>query len=323
MRASLPAFASLAILLSGQAAATAIYGQCGGIGFTGDTTCASGSVCTYENDWYYQCLPPSSSATTVGSTTTTSKSTTSTTSTSTSKSTTSTSTTSTTKSTTSTSTTSTTKSSSTGTTTSTAPAAGTTTNSAGCSGSLTKFKYFGVNQSGAEFGSGNIPGVQAISYQGVLGTDYTWPSPSSIDYFVADGFNTFRVTFLMERLSPPANGLTGAFDSTQIVNYITNKGAYAVIDPHNFMRYNGNIITSSSDFSTWWTNLAAQFKSNSRVIFDLQNEPYGIDATTVYSMMQAAVLVVHKSPLQYFQSIEPPSGAAIPSILPQALLPFV
>ncbi|KAG6847477.1 hypothetical protein H0H93_007872, partial [Arthromyces matolae] len=229
----------------------------------------------YPSD-YYQCLPPSSSATTVASTATTSKSTTSTTST--------------------------TKSSSTGTTTSTAPPAGTTTNSAGCSGSLTKFKFFGVNQSGAEFGSGNIPTVcmfkrvQAIFYQGVLGTDYTWPSPSSIDYFVADGFNTFRVTFLMERLSPPANGLTGAFDSTylsglttasaptQIVNYITNKGAYAVIDPHNYMRYNGNIITSSSDFSTWWTNLAAQF-----------NEPYGIDATTVYSMMQAAVNAIRAS----------------------------
>lgn len=42
-----------------------------------------------------------------------------------------------------------------------------------CSGSRTKFKFFGVNESGAEFGNQNIPGI--------LGTDYTWPSPSSID----------------------------------------------------------------------------------------------------------------------------------------------
>ena len=37
----------------------------------------------------------------------------------------------------------------------------------------TKFDYFGVNESGAEFGNNKIPGT--------LGTDYTWPSPSSID----------------------------------------------------------------------------------------------------------------------------------------------
>lgn len=35
------------------------------------------------------------------------------------------------------------------------------------------FWFAGVNESGAEFGSGNIPGTK--------GTDYTWPSTSSID----------------------------------------------------------------------------------------------------------------------------------------------
>jgi len=35
---------------------TAKYGQCGGQGFTGCTTCASGSTCTYSNAWYSQCL---------------------------------------------------------------------------------------------------------------------------------------------------------------------------------------------------------------------------------------------------------------------------
>ncbi|KAG9079128.1 hypothetical protein FS749_008799 [Ceratobasidium sp. UAMH 11750] len=32
-----------------------LYGQCGGIGYTGPTTCAEGT-CTYSNDWYSQCL---------------------------------------------------------------------------------------------------------------------------------------------------------------------------------------------------------------------------------------------------------------------------
>ncbi|KAG6810318.1 hypothetical protein H0H92_012432 [Tricholoma furcatifolium] len=32
------------------------YGQCGGIGWTGSTVCASGYTCTVLNDYYYQCL---------------------------------------------------------------------------------------------------------------------------------------------------------------------------------------------------------------------------------------------------------------------------
>lgn len=34
-----------------------IYGQCGGSGWTGPTTCASGSTCNVQNQWYSQCLP--------------------------------------------------------------------------------------------------------------------------------------------------------------------------------------------------------------------------------------------------------------------------
>ncbi|KAL0954438.1 hypothetical protein HGRIS_003417 [Hohenbuehelia grisea] len=153
--------------------------------------------------------------------------------------------------------------------------------------SATKFKFFGVNESGAEFGNQNIPGI--------LGTDYTWPSPSSIDFFTDKGFNTFRIPFQLERLSPPATGLTGAFDSTYlgglqtIVDFITGKGAFAVIEPHNFMIYNGAQITSTSDFGTWWQNLATIFKDNANVIFDVINEPHDMPASTVFDLNQAAV----------------------------------
>ncbi|KAF5315358.1 hypothetical protein D9619_007137 [Psilocybe cf. subviscida] len=42
------------------AVAVPLWGQCGGIGYSGSTTCDSGSVCTYQNDYYSQCLPGSS-----------------------------------------------------------------------------------------------------------------------------------------------------------------------------------------------------------------------------------------------------------------------
>lgn len=41
-----------------------------------------------------------------------------------------------------------------------------------------KFLFTGVNESGAEFGSGNLPGT--------LGTDYTWPVHSTIDVRESD-----------------------------------------------------------------------------------------------------------------------------------------
>ncbi|KAG8945494.1 hypothetical protein FRC04_000779 [Tulasnella sp. 424] len=35
----------------------AAYGQCGGLTYTGATTCVSGYTCTYSNDYYSQCVP--------------------------------------------------------------------------------------------------------------------------------------------------------------------------------------------------------------------------------------------------------------------------
>jgi len=156
-----------------------------------------------------------------------------------------------------------------------------------CSGSRTKFTYFGVNESGAEFGQNNIPGA--------LNTDYTWPSPSSIDFFMGKGFNTFRIPFLMERLSPPSSGLGGAFNQDYLnglkatVSYITGKGGYALVDPHNFMRYNNGVISSTTDFGNWWNALAKEFASDTHVVFDVMNEPHDIDAITVAALNQAAI----------------------------------
>ncbi|KAF9042195.1 glycoside hydrolase superfamily [Panaeolus papilionaceus] len=49
----------LAVSLQYAEAAVPLYGQCGGQGYSGETTCASGAVCTYSNPWYSQCLPGS------------------------------------------------------------------------------------------------------------------------------------------------------------------------------------------------------------------------------------------------------------------------
>ncbi|GLB41175.1 putative carbohydrate esterase family 15 [Lyophyllum shimeji] len=49
---------ALVLSLSGFVAAQQpLYGQCGGIGWTGGTTCVASATCTKLNDYYSQCLP--------------------------------------------------------------------------------------------------------------------------------------------------------------------------------------------------------------------------------------------------------------------------
>lgn len=68
------------------------------------------------------------------------------------------------------------------------------------------FTWVGVNESGAEFASGSIPGT--------LNTDYTWPKTDQIQILRDAGMNIFRVPFLMERLVP--SSMTGTADATYL-----------------------------------------------------------------------------------------------------------
>ncbi|KAJ4490111.1 glycoside hydrolase [Lentinula aciculospora] len=60
------------------------YGQCGGIGYTGPTSCAAGNACVVLNSYFSQCLPGASTNSSASATSTTSSGSTTTTTTSTS-----------------------------------------------------------------------------------------------------------------------------------------------------------------------------------------------------------------------------------------------
>lgn len=101
-----------ALLIGAAQAQQGAWAQCGGSGWTAQTTCVSGYHCVYSNQWYSQCLP----GTDGGSTPTTTAPA----------------------------------------QTTTAPAQ--TTTSPG-NPSATGLKWLGVDESGAEFGQGSLPGV--------------------------------------------------------------------------------------------------------------------------------------------------------------------
>ncbi|KAI0636067.1 endo-1,4-beta-xylanase C precursor [Trametes polyzona] len=65
-------FSALFALIPFAVAQSPEWGQCGGIGWTGATTCVSGTVCTVINPYYSQCLPGSASSSPPTSSTTSS-----------------------------------------------------------------------------------------------------------------------------------------------------------------------------------------------------------------------------------------------------------
>ncbi|GJE94607.1 endo-1,4-beta-xylanase [Phanerochaete sordida] len=50
-------FAALAALISVVSAQSPVWGQCGGVGWTGPTTCTAGNVCQEYSQYYSQCIP--------------------------------------------------------------------------------------------------------------------------------------------------------------------------------------------------------------------------------------------------------------------------
>ena len=53
--------AFLALMAGGAVAHhQSLYGQCGGNGWTGPTSCVAGAHCAHWNDWYHQCVPSAS-----------------------------------------------------------------------------------------------------------------------------------------------------------------------------------------------------------------------------------------------------------------------
>ncbi|KAJ5163098.1 Glycoside hydrolase superfamily [Penicillium coprophilum] len=147
------------------------------------------------------------------------------------------------------------------------------------------FKWFGTSESVAEFGEKNIPGV--------YGKDYYFPDASAIQTLAEKGMNIFRVAFKMERLVPGT--MTGGFDAaylsnlTATVKAITDGGSHAVLDPHNYGRYNDEIISTPADFQTFWKNVAGEFVENELVVFDTNNEYHDMDQDLVLKLNQAAI----------------------------------
>lgn len=91
-----------------------------------------------------------------------------------------------------------------------------------------KIWYAGVNESGGEFGVYSANAINGTGLPGRYGIDYQFIDQSTVDIFVSQGVNLFRVAFLLERICPTQYGLGRKFNETyynyfeMAVNYITD-----------------------------------------------------------------------------------------------------
>jgi aryl-phospho-beta-D-glucosidase BglC (GH1 family)/20S proteasome alpha/beta subunit len=156
---------------------------------------------------------------------------------------------------------------------------------------MSGLSLFGVNISGAEYGSG-----------GTEGTNYTYPTDAEIDYFASKGFTAIRLPFLLERVQPVMDGPLSATELgyiDNVVNYAASKGIDVILDPHDFGYAYGSQIGSAavpnSAFANFWGQLAGHFASNSNVLFGLMNEPHDISATQWLGSVNAAISAIRAS----------------------------
>lgn len=149
----------------------------------------------------------------------------------------------------------------------------------------------GINLAGAEFGA--LPGKYGVSH--------IYPTENTIAYFAAQGFNTVRLPFLWERLQPK---LSQAFDPQefsflrQAVRSMRDRGLTVILDPHNYARYNGQVIGSAtvpiSAFTDLWQRLTVQFGNDPRIIFGLMNEPHDMPASDWLDAANAAIAAIRQ-----------------------------
>ncbi|TWI52572.1 aryl-phospho-beta-D-glucosidase BglC (GH1 family) [Pseudomonas duriflava] len=132
-----------------------------------------------------------------------------------------------------------------------------------------------LNLSGAGFAPHVLPGIN--------GTNYIFPVESYFQQWSARGIKTMRFPIIWERLQPK---LGGPLDPTYVAlidrtfGYAQKHNVKIILDLHNYARYRGQIIgTSSVPYARYqeiMTKIAQQWsKQPALYAYDIMNEPNG------------------------------------------------
>lgn len=99
--------------------------------------------------------------------------------------------------------------------------------------------------------------------------------------------------------------LGGTLNSANLSEYnalvqdCLSTGAYCIIDIHNYARWDGGIIgqggPTNAQFVSLWTQLATYYKSDSKILFGIMNEPHDLTVSTWAQTVQAVVTAIRQA----------------------------
>ncbi|KAH9944192.1 endoglucanase [Epithele typhae] len=137
----------------------------------------------------------------------------------------------------------------------------------------------------------------------------TVPPADQFSHFAGEGVNLFRIPWQL--MTPTLGGdidenwFSANYDPTVQAALASSSNTYVIVDLHNYARWNGQIIAqggpTNGQFASIWTQLAAKYGTNERVIFGIMNEPHDIpNVATWVDSVQFVVNAVRQAGAQNF-----------------------
>jgi len=166
----------------------------------------------------------------------------------------------------------------------------------------------GVNVSQAEWGD---------PFNATYGTEFSYPTAPTFNYFAARSLGFIRLQVLWERLQPT---LSGPLDPTNLgylqqdVAYAKAAGGLVSIVPHNEARYALNesyvanpciidnpcpgstVMVTTADLANFWVQISNVFKDEPAVVaYDLMNEPHDMGVANWVTTAQAVLSAIRSN----------------------------
>ncbi|KAF2113913.1 endo-1,4-beta-glucanase [Lophiotrema nucula] len=247
---------------SAAAAVQSLYGQCGGQGWTGPTSCVEGAFCSSQNAWYYQCLAGTATGAVISSkAAVSSKAVVAVVSS---------------------------KASST--------AAATSTGTSG------QTQFAGINIAGFDFGCGTdgtcttsgAVGPITSANNGTAQMQHFVKDDKLNAFRLPVGWQ-----YLVNNQLGGTLDATNLANYDELLQGCLAIGSLCIIDIHNYARWNGQIIgqggPTNDQFTNLWTQLAKKYAGTAKVAFGVMNEPHDLTVSTWADTVQAAVTAIRNA----------------------------
>ncbi|KAI3622417.1 glycoside hydrolase family 5 protein [Moniliophthora roreri] len=156
----------------------------------------------------------------------------------------------------------------------------------------------GVNTAGYDF---------SVATNGSFTGNGVDPPVFQFEHFASQGVNVFRIrkSPTWQLMTPALGGDIDAgffsrYDATVQAALTSSSSPWVILDVHNYARWNGGIIAqggpTDEEYASLWSQIAAKYASNDKIIFGIMNEPHDIPSVETWAnSAQAAINAIREA----------------------------